>query len=405
MGDLPVVLGGTSLRAGKAWPRWPQWDAAERAGLLGVLESGDWWTGAGTEAAAFATEMAHFHDARYGLAVTNGTHALEAALVACGVGAGDEVIVPALTFVATATAVLAAKATPVVVDIDPDSLCIDVDAAEAAITPRTRAIIAVHVAGAACDLDALTDLCTRRSVQLVEDCAHAHGTRWRGRGVGGFGSFGTFSFQASKLMTAGEGGAIVTNDDTLRARAQSYINCGRVEGEHWYHHATYGTNLRMTEWQGAVLRAQLARFPEQHRVRNDNARLLDGAIAEIPGLRPQGQDARMDSQGRYCYVFHYDAREFASLPLDAFEAALAAEGVVHDVSYPSLSRLALFRHESYARTWSVPRAERAASSTVWLEHRMLLAPSDDVLDIARAAARIHAHAGAVAREAADRRAC
>ena len=205
--DRPAVLGGTPIRA-RDYPAWPVWDEHERANLLAVLEAGGWWQGDGDAASTFAAELAHYQGARHGLALTNGTHALEAALAACDIGEGDEVIVPGLTFVASATAVLAVNATPVLVDIDQDTLCLDPEAAEAAITPRTRAIVVVHVAGAAADLDALVDLCRRRGLRLIEDCAHAHGTTWRGRGVGSWGDVGCFSMQRSKLMTAGEGGAL-----------------------------------------------------------------------------------------------------------------------------------------------------------------------------------------------------
>jgi len=402
--DRPAILGGDPVRAA-GYPRWPVWDDTEREGLLAVLDDGGWWQGDGDVAATMAAEFAAYHGARYGLALTNGTHTLEAALAACDIGEGDEVVVPGMTFVASATAALAVNATPVLVDVDADTLCIDPVAAEAAVTPRTRAIVAVHVAGAACDLDALVDLCDRRGLRLIEDCAHAHGTTWRGRGVGSWGDFGSFSMQRSKLMTAGEGGVLITSDDVLRAAAWAYADCGRVAGEWFYHHTTYGSNLRMTEWQGAVLRAQLRRFPEQHRVRNENAVALNAALDEIPGIRPPRRDPRMGSQGNYCYVFHYDASEFAGLELRAFEAALKAEGIPMGVSYPSLSDLALFRHENFGPRLRagaprgayadvhLPVAERAAASTVWLQHRMLLGSREDVLDVARAVERIRCHAG------------
>ena len=384
------------------------WDEHERSALLGVLDAGGWWQGNGTVAATFAAYFAAYHGAAFGMALTNGTHTLEAALVACDVGDGDEVIVPGMTFVASAAAVLAVNATPVLVDIDADTLCIDPAAAEAAITPRTKAIVAVHVAGAAADLDALTDLCARRGLRLIEDCAHAHGTFWRGRGVGSWGDFGSFSMQRSKLMTAGEGGVLICNDEALRDAAWAYADCGRVKGQWFYHHATYGSNLRMTEWQGAVLSGQLQRFPDQNRIRNDNALALNAALDEIPGVRTPRRDPRMDSQGNYCFVFHYDAEQFAGLPLRRFEAALAAEGVPMGVSYPSLTDLAVFRNRNFAprlrehaptidySTQHLPRAEHAAASTVWLQHRLLLAEREDVLDVARAVARIQAHAADIA---------
>ena len=401
--DKPAVLGGQPVRLSD-YPSWPIWDHHEREGLLEVLEAGGWWQGNGNVAATFAAEFAAYHGARFGMALTNGTHTLEAALAACDVGDGDEVIVPAMTFIASASAALAVNAAPVLVDIDPDTLCIDPAAAEAAITPRTRAIVAVHVAGAAADLDALTDLCARRGLKLIEDCAHAHGTFWRGRGVGSWGDFGSFSMQRSKLMTAGEGGVLICNDEELRDTAWAYADCGRVKGEWFYHHATYGSNLRMSEWQGAVLRGQLQRFPEQNRVRNENALALNAALDEIPGIRAPRRDPRMDTQGNYCFVFHYDPQEFAGLPLRRFEAALAAEGIPMGVSYPSLTDLSVFRNRNFAprlrehapdidySSLHLPRAEHAAATTVWLQHRLLLAEREDVLDVARAVARIQEHA-------------
>ncbi len=401
--ETPAILGGAPVRTAD-YPSWPVWDGHERENLLSALDAGGWWSGNGDVAATFAHDFAAYHGAAHGLALTNGTHTLEAALAACDVGEGDEVIVPGMTFVASASAALAVNATPILVDVDPDTLCIDVAAAEAAITPRTRAIIAVHVAGAAADLDALVELCERRDLRLIEDCAHAHGTFWRGRGVGSWGDFGSFSMQRSKLMTAGEGGVLICNDEELRDRAWSYADCGRTKGEWFYHHARYGSNLRMTEWQGAVLSAQLERFPEQNAVRNRNAVALNAALDEVPGLRAPRRDPRMDSQGNYCFVFHYDAEQFAGLPLDGFERALAAEGIPMGVSYPSLSDLALFREGNFGprlrasapavdyASLHLPVAEHAAASTVWLQHRLLLADREDVLDVARAAARIQAHA-------------
>jgi dTDP-4-amino-4,6-dideoxygalactose transaminase len=303
--------------------------------------------------------------------------------------------------------VLSVNATPVIVDVDADTLCIDPAAAEAAITPRTRAIIAVHVAGAVADLDLLVPLCEGRGLHLIEDCAHAHGSQWHGRGVGSYGSFGSFSMQQGKLMTAGEGGALIGNDKALLEAAWNYADCGRERGRWFYHHATIGSNFRMTEWQGAVLLGQLERFPAQHATRNVNAIALGAALAEIPGLRAQKRDERMDSQGNYCFVLHFDHREFANMPLRRFAEALEAEGIPLGVSYPSLSDLELFRTASFAPTRRslapasdyarllLPVAEHAAASTAWLEHRILLAERDLVLRVAEAAVRIQEHAAEI----------
>lgn len=411
MSDTPAILGGAAVRD-DGYPGWPQWDSTERDGLLNVLESGEWWTTGGDQAEIFAREFAQFQGASIGFPMTNGTHTLEAALAACDVGEGDEVLVAGLTFIASASAVLAVNAKPILIDVDARTLCMDPAAAEAAITPATKAIVVVHVAGAAADLDAFVDICRRHNLRLIEDCAHAHGTTWRGRGVGSWGDFGSFSFQQGKLMTAGEGGALITSNEELALKAFSYWNCGRVIDGWFYHHPRYGSNLRMTEWQGAVLRAQLARFPEQNRTRNANAIALGGALAEIPGLEMQYRDPRMESQGNYCYIFHYDKAHFAGMPLAVFEESLEAEGIPMGVSYPSLSRLELFRTGNFGArnralsaanpyaNVSLPVAEHAAESTVWIEHRVLLGEREDVLDVARAAARIHASAADIVKSKA-----
>lgn len=409
MRDRPALLGGTPIRAGKKWPSWPQWDDAERLGLEHVLESGDWTSLRGRETSSFATEFAAFQGCSHGLALTNGSHAIEAALTAAGIGEGDEVIVPAITFVATASAVLAVNARPVIVDVEPDSLCIDPESAAAAVGPHTRAIVPVHIAGRACDMDALTELCARRHLHLVEDCAHAPGTRWRGRGVGSFGSFGTFSFESSKLITAGEGGALLTEDRELYEKAWSYINCGRVIDRELYHHASIGFNLRLTEWQATILRAQLSRFPEQRRHRAERAAQLDDAFVSMAGVRAQSEDPRMDARAHYAYVLHYDETEFAGLPTAAFTAALEAEGILLGRPYPRISKLALFERADFAprlrkmapdidyATLHLPGAEQVEANTVWLHHPTLLGEEADVADIIEAIERIRANAPALRR--------
>lgn len=393
------------MREGKSWPPWPQSGESERERLQEVLDSGAWSSAHGEQVERLVAEFIEFQGARYGIAVTNGTQALEAALAACGVGAGDEVIVPALTFVATATSALSVNATPVLVDIDPESFCIDPAAVEAAITDRTRAVIAVHLAGRACDLDALTKLCGDRGLVLIEDCAQSHGTRWRGRGTGTLGAAGAFSFQQSKLITAGEGGMVTTEDAETFERAWSFANLGRVRDGAWYDHAVHGTNMRMTEWQGAVLRAQLERLPRQLRIRAERGALLDDELAKVPGLRPQSGDPRMDRRARYSYGMHYEPEAFAGLSLEGFEAALAREGIPLSFRYPSLNELELFVTGRAAPPWggeprhhprgSLPHGEEAAVSTVWLDGRVLLGEPEDALDVVTAISRIQENANAV----------
>src|SRR5690554_1596278 len=268
-----ALVDGTPVRT-KPFPAWPQFDEREVEAVASVVRSGQWGRLAGTEVAQLEKEFAAAHDAKYALGVTNGTTALEVALLALGIGPGDEVIVPAYTFVASATCVLTVNAIPVFADIDLDTFNIDLDSVRAKITPRTKAIIPVHFAGLPVNMDELLALAREHNLHVVEDTAHGHGAKWRGKGVGSHGEFGAFSFQASKNMNSGEGGIVITNDHELYERANSLHSFGRLSGRPWYEHHMYSGNLRLTEMQAAILRVQLARLPEQNRVRAANAQLL-----------------------------------------------------------------------------------------------------------------------------------
>src|SRR4029077_1307732 len=251
---------------------------------------------------------------------------------------------PVFTFVATASSGLYAGAMPVTVDVSPETYCIDTKLAEAACTSRTKAIIAVHMGGHPADLDALSELARKKGIVLVEDSSHAHATEWKGRRIGAIGTAGTFSLQASKLMTAGEGGMIISNDDKFERQARSVHDCGRMPGEWFYSHYINGSNYRLSEWQGAVLQAQLGRLDEQTKVRHRNARLLDRLLGTIPGITPQRLDDRCTRNGQYAYIFHVNKKEFAGIATDRFIAAMNAEGIPNQASYPPLHQLHMFRN-------------------------------------------------------------
>src|SRR3954451_24133192 len=338
-----AMLGGKKAK-GKPFPVWPYYDSNEDRALKEVLESRIWWRTPGTKTLEFERAFAAFHGARHGIAVTNGTAALEVAMAGLGITAGDEVILPNFTFVATASAVLFANALPVLVDVDPETYCIDTNLAEAAITPRTKAIIAVHMGGHPADLDQLKEICQRHKLALVEDSSHAHASEWRGQRIGTFGVAGTFSFQSSKLMTAGEGGIIISNDDNFERQARSVHDCGRMPGEWFYSHYIYGSNYRLSEWQGAILKVQLSRLDQQTKRRHQNARLLDRLLEPIPGITPQKLDDRCTRNGQYAYIFHVNKKEFAGLSTERFIEALNAEGIPHQASYPPLHQLDMFRN-------------------------------------------------------------
>jgi dTDP-4-amino-4,6-dideoxygalactose transaminase len=404
-----ALLGGTKAKT-KPFPLWPQFDDAEHNALNAVLESRVWWRTPGTKTLEFEQGFARFHGAKHGIAITNGTAALEVTMAALGIGPGDEVIVPDFTFVATASAVLFANALPVLVDVLPDTYCIDPKLAEAAITPRTKAIIAVHMGGHPADLDALTDLAKRKGLALIEDSSHAHASEWRGRRIGTFGIAGTFSFQSSKLMTAGEGGIIISNDATFERNARSVHDCGRMPGEWFYSHFIYGSNYRLSEWQGAVLTAQLGRLDEQTRLRHQNARVLDRDLSKIPGITPQKLDERCTRNGQYAYIFHFDQKQFAGISTERFIEAMNAEGVPNQASYPPLHELHMFRNGEYRKCLSeaarkethaflqqpFPNTQRAAWDTVWIPQPALLGDQQDMQEIVSAINKIQRSAKEIA---------
>ena len=346
-----ALLGGKKSKT-KPFPVWPQYDDAEREALMQVLESRVWWRTPGTRTLEFEQAFAKYHGAKHGIAVTNGTAAIEVVMAALGIGPGDEVIIPDFTFVATASAVLFAGAMPVMVDVSAETHCIDPDLVEAAITPRTKAIIAVHMGGHPADLDRLGGIAAKHNLALVEDSSHAHSTEWRGRRIGTFGSAGTFSFQSSKLMTAGEGGIVITNDDQVERMARSVHDCGRMPGEWFYSHYIYGSNYRLSEWQGAVLHAQLGRLDQQTQHRHRNARLLDQLLGKIAGITPQTLDSRCTRNGHYAYIFNVDHGAFAGISTEDFIKALNAEGIPTQASYPPVHELDVFRSGEYRKKLS-----------------------------------------------------
>ena len=404
-----ALFGGKKTKQ-RLFPLWPQYDDRERRALEEVLESRVWWCTPGTRTLEFEKAFAEYHGARHGIAVTNGTAALEVTMAALDIGPGDEVIVPDFTFVATASAVLFANALPVLVDVDPETYCLDPILTEAAITPRTRAIIAVHMGGHPADLDALQDIARKHEVYLIEDSAHAHASQWGGKKIGTFGKAGTFSFQSSKLMTAGEGGIIISNDDAFERQARSVHDCGRMPGQWFYSHFIYGSNYRLSEWQGAILRVQLERLEEQTLARHRNGRLLDKLLAEIPGIAPQKCDPRCTRNGQYAYIFHVDGQQFAGISTDNFIAAFNAEGIPTQASYPPLHELDCFLNGEYRKCLSgtqatekheflqqaFPNTRRAAWETVWIPQFALLGDEQDTYEIAEAIRKIQRNAAAIA---------
>jgi dTDP-4-amino-4,6-dideoxygalactose transaminase len=394
--EAPVLTG--------PWPTWPQHDGRDLASVAAVVASGDWNGVDAAETRAFEREWTAFLGVGHTVTCSNGTVSLQIALRALGVGSGDEVIVPPYTFAATATAVLEVSALPVFADIEPDSYCIDPAAVEAAITERTKAVIAVHLGGHPADVDRLSELCRKHGLALIEDAAHAHGSEWRGRKVGAFGAFGSWSFQGSKNLTSGEGGALTTDDADLAELADSYRNCGRSAQGAWYAHYRLGENHRLTAVQAALLRTGLLRLPDQIHDREACAAALDEQLSAIDGIRPLPRDPRATTHAYHLYQFRYDAAAFGGRSRDEFIAELVAAGVPASSGYPQpLYRQPIFAEQAFdtrATGWSqhnpatrynelhLPVCEQTCAETVWLPHSMLLAPSERMDSVADTVARI-----------------
>lgn len=325
MDSKPAILGGTPINENGFAISWPEHGEEEVKAVERVVRSGDWWRyNDQSETDAFEQEFARFHDSTHCLALANGTVAIEAALIGAGVKPGDEVIVPTLTFIATASAVNMAGAIPVFADCVPDTYQIDPADVERRITGRTTGIVTVHYAGYPSDLDALTAIAKKHGLFLIEDCAHAQGSEWRGRKVGAWGDAGTFSFQMGKSLTAGEGGAIVTNNAQIHDHCDAYHTIGRSLGGDRYDHRFVGPNYRITEFQSAILREQLKRLPEQVRRREQNLESLTAALVDVPGLRTLKADSRITRRGMYYCILRFDENEWG-ISRDDFHKALAAD--------------------------------------------------------------------------------
>ena len=397
-----AILGGAPQRT-RPFSPWPQYTADDLARLHTVLESRNWggYPFPNQLASEFAHDFAEYHGAKYGCCVVNGTIALVVALQAAGIKFGDEVIVPAYTWDGTAAAVLFAGGVPVFADIDPDTYCLDIESARRAITPRTRAIIPVHLAMRFADMSALLKLAREHKLVLIEDCAHVHGGEYQGHGAGSAGDLGCFSFQSSKIMTAGEGGIVITSRLDCFELVQSIVNCGRASATDQFKKRVIGSNYRITEFQAALLKGQLEQLPAFAARRVRNATLLTKRLAGIEGISPLPPQPGLSREAIYNYVFRYRRPEVTR---DVFVAALDREGIPCDGRfYEPVYRSDLFRVNpedfpqlKIGREKTVdyshddcPVAEHAAyEESVWLPQFMLLGEEQDVEDIAGAVRKV-----------------
>jgi dTDP-4-amino-4,6-dideoxygalactose transaminase len=401
-----AITGGEPLRK-TSFPTWPMATKDEALALEEVL-SGSKWGGQpfpGKHAVAFARKFAEVHTVKYAQCVNTGTVAIQAALKAIDIRPGDEVIVPAYTWEGTVGPVLLVNAVPVFVDVDPDTYCLDAKLIEKAITPKTRAILPVHLGMRFADMDEILRIAAKHNLKIIEDCAHAHGGMWKGQGAGSMGDLGAFSFQSSKLITSGEGGAVITNNLEYMERVQSYINAGRASVTDKYHHRIIGFNYRLGEFQAAVLGPQLDRLPEQAAIRERNMKHLETQLQNTPGISLLKPDPRITRLAPYGYVLKYFSERAKDIPRAEFVAALQLEGIPCDgLFYEPVYKSSLFPLDPAdfpALSWghkkpldlknmySCPEADRAAyREAVWFPHQLFLGSTDDVDAIANAIHRV-----------------
>ena len=402
-----VVLGGEPTRK-EPYPEWPVHDERDVEAVTRVIKSGNWggYPYPGPETAAFLQEFLAIQGGEYAVACVNGTVTMEIACRAAGIGWGDEVIVPAYTFQATATAPMAAGAIPIIVDIDPNTYCLDPKAVEAAITGKTRAIIPVHLGAHLADMDAILEIAERHNLIVIEDCAHAHGARWNGRGAGTMGHFGSFSMQSSKILTAGEGGMLICRTAELAQRAASITNCGRSHapggGPEQGNQFSLGGNFRLAELQAALGRVALERFPEQAAQREAMADYADEALSEVPGVRVLPRDPRQTTRSFYRYILAIDPEVFG-VEHDAVCYTLDQEGIPCWVGYEAMHRYDLFQpqlsklpvptafpeHFRFDQM-QFPEAERACErEAVWLDESVFRADRQGVDDAVAALRKIY----------------
>lgn len=389
-----AINGGTPVRT-TPFGGWPQFGTEEEEVLLRALRSGVWGSIDGTLVKQLEVEFAGLQAARHGVAVVNATMGLVVALKAIGIGPGDEVLVPPYTFIATASAALMLGAIPIFVDVDQETLLIDPALIDQAVTPRAKAIIPVHHGGSPADMDGVMAAAERHGLRVIEDAAQAHGAAWRGRPVGAIGDVGVFSFQSSKPITAGEGGMMLTNDDQLDELLWSYRNVGRRRGGEWYEHVRIGWNLRMSEFQGAVLLAQMKRMPAQQKRRAAAAAYLTERLEQIAGVVAVRVPEGVTAHSWYAYNWRWLGAAEGGLHKMRFAEALRAEGVPVFHGYVPLNRNQALRDEvarlGGAEPVACPVAERAAADEVLnFSMPILLGTRRDLDDVVEAVAKVAA---------------
>ena len=417
-----AILGGVKTRT-EPYPAWPVWDQRDIDMVVEVVKSGRWggYPYPGPKTAELAQKFAELQGGGYAVPMVNGTITMEVALRASGIGWGAEVLVPAYTFQATASAPMGAGAIPVIVDVDPNTYCLDPKAAEKAITSKTKAILPVHLGASMADMDAIMALAEKYDLVVIEDCAHAHGAKWNGQGAGTLGHFGSFSLQSSKTLTSGEGGILLCKSAEHAALAASIVDCGRPHAlgggdEDANGLALQGGNFRLSELQAALALAGIERFPAQARQREEMAAYMDEALSEIQGVRVLKRDPRHTTRSFYRYIFAIHPEEFG-LEHELLCAALEAEGIDAWTGYEAMNNYELFQpQKSKLAVPSVfpeyfdfskmnfPEATRACEhEAVWLDEAIFRAGPQGVDDAVAAIRKIQNNAAELRKAEAELR--
>ena len=405
--DTPAILGGKPVRT-KPFPSWPIYDDTDVQMLLDAYHSRKWCRLGATRVDKFEKKFAKMMGVPRCTATNGGTMALYASLSVLGVGPGDEVIVPPYTFVATINVVPVLFALPVFVDTDPETLKIDADKIEERITEHTKAIIPVHIGGGSCDMDKIMAISKKHNIPVVEDACQAWLGEWRNKKLGSIGDTGCFSFQASKNLNCGEGGAIIGSDEKLMDLCNSFTNNGRPPATKKATLSGYpfpGLNHRMTEFQGAVLLGQIRRLEEQQKLRNQNGDYLDGLLKDIPGISPVKKYPGQTRHAYHLYMMLYDRNHFNGLPKGKFRQAIRAEGIPISTGYTPLNKQGFIEYhlnsrgfrsvfskkrlDKYRRENQCPVNDNVCEETgLWMGQTVLLGTKKDMEDIAEAIVKI-----------------
>lgn len=401
-----ALQGGERVRR-SPWPEWPVWDQDAEAEVLEMLRSGRWWRGSGEHVAEFEQKYSELMGAKRCLATASGTTALLVALHVLGVDAGDEVLVSPFTFIATYNVVFMNKALPVFVDTDPETFLINPAKMEERITERTSAILPVHIYGLPVDMDKVNAVAKKHNLKVVEDACQAWLGEYKGKKLGTLGDLGCFSFQNSKNLPTGEGGAVVGNNDDMMDRCYSFHNCGRPFGsvERTSDYPIRGSNRRMQQIQALTLLSQMKRIQKDADIRLENAKYLDQKLREIPGIYPAKLVEGNNRSAYHMYPFRCVSVEFGGVPRAKFMEALRAEGVPCSAGYGQQNKDGLIEEalnsKGYKRLFSeqrltqwreenrLPGNDQLAREAVTFYQSILLGTKNDMDDIVKAVTKIY----------------